>query len=270
MGYGQATAPDARADQAAIVIDGLSVAYGAQVVLEQITLALPRAAIIGLIGPNGAGKTTLLKTLVGAQRPLTGTVRVLGQPVAAVRRRIAYVPQRSAVDWSFPLSVLDVVLMGRYGHLGVWRRPGRRDREIALQALEQVGLLNRRHCLIGELSGGQQQRVFLARALAQQADLLLLDEPFNGIDTTTQALIFDLLCQQRQQGKTILLSTHDLHSVERNCDLLVALNRRLIAYGPVAAVFTAPVLRSTFGAQVVVVDGAPTMINAHAPVHEPS
>lgn len=270
MCHGQAAPPGGRSDKAAIVIDGLSVAYGAQVVLEQITLALPRATIIGLIGPNGAGKTTLLKTLVGAQRPLTGTVRVLGQPVAAVRQRIAYVPQRSAVDWSFPLSVLDVVVMGRYGQLGVWRRPGKHDRAIALQALEQVGLLQRRHCLIGELSGGQQQRVFLARALAQQADLLLLDEPFNGIDTTTQALIFDLLCQQRQQGKTILLSTHDLHSVERNCDLLVALNRRLIAYGPVAAVFTAPVLRSTFGAQVVMVDGAPAMLNVHAPVRERS
>lgn len=266
MSHLQTATPHLQAADAAILVEDLSVAYGASVVLEQISLSLPRAAIIGLIGPNGAGKTTLLKTLVGAQRPLTGTMRVLGQPVAAARQRIAYVPQRSDVDWSFPLSVLDVVLMGRYGHLGIWRRPGKRDHEIALQALEQVGLLNRRHCLIGELSGGQQQRVFLARALAQQADLLLLDEPFNGIDTATQVMIFDLLCEQRQQGKTIVLSTHDLHSVERNCDLLVALNQRLIAYGPVAAVFTAPVLRTTFGSQVIVVDGAHATVKDHESV----
>jgi ABC-type Mn2+/Zn2+ transport system ATPase subunit len=152
------------------------------------------------------------------------------------------------------------VLMGRYGRLGIWRRPRAADREIALHALEQVRLINRRNCQIGELSGGQQQRVFLARALAQQADLLLLDEPFNGIDTTTQGVIFDLLCEQRRQGRTVVLSTHDLHSVEQNCDLLVALNRRVVAYGPVAEVFTAPVLHSTFGSQVAVIDGAHTVM----------
>jgi manganese/zinc/iron transport system ATP- binding protein len=246
--------------RAAIAIDNMTVAYGSSVVLEHISLALPPAQIIGLIGPNGAGKTTLLKAIVGANRPLHGTVQVLGQPIDRVRQRVAYVPQRGDVDWSFPLNVLDVVLMGRYGRLGIWRRPGRRDREIALHALEQVRLINRRHCQIGELSGGQQQRVFLARALAQEADLLLLDEPFTGIDTTTQGVIFDLLCEQRQQGKTVLLSTHDLHSVERNCDLLVALNRRVVAFGPVGDVFTAPVLHSTFGSQVAVVGGTHTIM----------
>ncbi len=244
----------------AIEIDNITVAYGSTVVLDRVSLALPPARIIGLIGPNGAGKTTLLKAIVGANRPLHGAVRVLGQPIDKVRQRVAYVPQRRDVDWTFPLSVLDVVLMGRYGRLGIWRRPGRRDREIALRALEQVRLVNRRHCQIGELSGGQQQRVFLARALAQEADLLLLDEPFNGIDTTTQGVIFDLLCEQRQQGRTVVLSTHDLHSVERNCDLLVALNRRVVAFGPVGEVFTAPVLHSTFGSQVAVVNGNHTIV----------
>ncbi|HEY0606554.1 MAG TPA: metal ABC transporter ATP-binding protein [Herpetosiphonaceae bacterium] len=244
----------------AIELHDTTVAYGAHVVLDHLTLTLPSAQIIGLIGPNGAGKTTLLKAIVGANRLLSGTIRVLGQPVQSVRQRVAYVPQRRDVDWSFPLSVLDVVLMGRYGRLGLWRRPSKRDREIALHALEQVRLSKRRACQIGELSGGQQQRVFLARALAQQADLLLLDEPFNGIDTTTQTVIFDLLCEQRSQGHTVLLSTHDLHSVEQNCDQLVALNRRIVASGPVEQVFTAPVLRSTFGSQLAVVGDSHTLI----------
>jgi ABC-type Mn2+/Zn2+ transport system ATPase subunit len=153
--------------------------------------------------------------------------------------------------------------MGRYGQLGIWRRPSKQDRELALHALEQVRLVKRRACQIGELSGGQQQRVFLARAMVQQADLLLLDEPFNGIDTTTQTVIFDLLCQQRQQGRTVLLSTHDLHSVEQNCDQLVALNRRVIAFGTVEQVFTAPVLQSTFGANLAVVGENQTMVIRH-------
>jgi ABC-type Mn2+/Zn2+ transport system ATPase subunit len=232
-------------------------------VLDNISLRLPQAQIIGLIGPNGAGKTTLLKTIVGAQRSLRGRVSVLGQPVSAVRQRVAYVPQRGDVDWSFPLTVLDVVLMGRYGWLGIWRRPSKHDRELALHALEQVRLVKRRACQIGELSGGQQQRVFLARAMVQEADLLLLDEPFNGIDTTTQTVIFDLLCQQRQQGRTVLLSTHDLHSVEQNCDQLVALNRRVVAFGSVESVFTAPVLQSTFGANLAVVGENQTMVIRH-------
>jgi manganese/zinc/iron transport system ATP- binding protein len=244
----------------AIELSEVTVAYGANTILDHLTLTLPAGQIIGLIGPNGAGKTTLLKALVGANPLVSGRIRVLGEPIAAVRQRVAYVPQRSAVDWSFPLSVLDVVLMGRYGRLGLWRRPGKRDRDLALHALEQVRLDKRRHCQIGELSGGQQQRVFLARALVQQADLLLLDEPFNGIDTTTQSVIFDLLCEQRNMGRTVLLSTHDLHSVEQNCDQLVALNRRIVAFGPVDAVFTAPVLHSTFGSQVTMVGGEQTIV----------
>jgi manganese/zinc/iron transport system ATP- binding protein len=250
-------------DPPSVELDHVTVAYGTSVVLDNISLKLPQAQIIGLIGPNGAGKTTLLKAIVGAQRTMRGRVSVLGQPVNVVRQRVAYVPQRGDVDWSFPLSVLDVVLMGRYGQLGIWRRPSKQDRELALHALEQVRLVKRRACQIGELSGGQQQRVFLARAMVQQADLLLLDEPFNGIDTTTQTVIFDLLCQQRQQGRTVLLSTHDLHSVEQNCDQLVALNRRVIAFGTVEQVFTAPVLQSTFGANLAVVGENQTMVIRH-------
>ncbi len=252
--------PACAAGQPAVQLAHVTVAYGARVVLQDITLELPSARIIGLIGPNGAGKTTLLRSIVGAQRVLEGTVRVLGAAADAVRQRVAYVPQRRDVDWSFPLSVLDVVLMGRYGKLGLLRRPSKQDRELALDALKQVGLAKRQACQIGELSGGQQQRVFLARALVQDADLMLLDEPFNGIDTTTQSVIFDLLCEQRQRGRTVLLSTHDLHSVEQNCDQLVALNRRIIAFGPVDQVFTAPVLQSTFGSQVAVVGDGQTVV----------
>jgi len=245
--------PAPATDAVAIRLQNISVAYGGNVVLEDVTLDIPAAEIVGLIGPNGAGKTTLLRTIVGAIRPRRGRVRVLDSSIANVRERVAYVPQRGDVDWNFPLSVLDVVLMGRYGRLGIWRRPAKRDHELALHALEQVGLAKRRDCRINELSGGQQQRVFLARALAQEADLLLLDEPFNGIDTTTQNVIFDLLCEQRQLGRTVVLSTHDLHSVEQNCDLLIALNRRVVAFGPVDTVFTTPVLHSTFGSQLAVV-----------------
>ena len=253
-------APRSDSTETALDLNDVTVAYGTHAILDRITLSLPSAQIIGLIGPNGAGKTTLLKAIVGANRVVSGRIRVLGQPIAAVRQRVAYVPQRSDVDWSFPLSVLDVVLMGRYGRLGLWRRPGKADRAIALHALEQVRLHKRQHCQIGELSGGQQQRVFLARALVQEADLLLLDEPFNGIDTTTQGVIFDLLCQQRSQGRTVLLSTHDLHSVEQNCDQLVALNRRIIAHGSVAAVFNAPILQATFGSQVAIVGDQQTVV----------
>lgn len=237
----------------AIRLDQVTVAYGSTVVLDEINLMIGAGQMIGLIGPNGAGKTTLLRTIVGALKPSRGTVNVLGQQIAKVRQHVAYVPQRRDVDWNFPISVLDVVLMGRYGRLGIWKRPSKHDREIALQALDKVGLAARRHCQIGELSGGQQQRVFVARALAQDADLLLLDEPFNGIDTTTQGIIFDLLYQQRQQGRTVLLSTHDLHSVEQNCDQLVALNRTIVAAGTVDQVFTPPVLRETFGTQIAIV-----------------
>lgn len=244
----------------AVDVEHVTVAYGAQVVVDDVSLSLPSAQIVGLIGPNGAGKTTLLKAIVGAQRILKGQVRVLGQPIDAVRQRVAYVPQRGDVDWTFPLSVLDVVLMGRYGRLGLWRRPSKHDRELALHALEQVRLVKRRSCQIGELSGGQQQRVFLARALVQEADLLLLDEPFNGIDTTTQTVIFDLLCAQRNLGRTVFLSTHDLHSVEQNCDQLVALNRRVIAFGSVEQVFTGPILHSTFGSNVAVVGEHNTLV----------
>jgi manganese/zinc/iron transport system ATP- binding protein len=244
----------------AVQLNQVMVAYGAQVVLERLNLNLTAGEMIGMIGPNGAGKTTLLKTIVGAIRPLRGEVKVLGEPIDRVRQRVAYVPQRRDVDWSFPVTVFDVVLMGRYGKLGIWRRPSKYDRELALHALEQVGMAGRRNCQIGELSGGQQQRVFVARALAQEADLLLLDEPFTGIDTTTQGVIFDLLYDQRKQDRTVLLSTHDLHSVEQNCDQLIALNRTIVAYGPVQSVFTPPVLHETFGSQVAVVGGYQTMV----------
>jgi manganese/zinc/iron transport system ATP- binding protein len=233
----------------AIAIRGLSVAYGGSLALDGIELDIQRRAISGLIGPNGAGKTTLLRAIVGMLKPRAGQVRVLGQPIDAVRQRVAYVPQREQVDWQFPVSVLDVVLMGRYGRLGLGRRPTARDRLLALEALEALEMSAYASRQISELSGGQQQRVFLARALVQEAEVLLLDEPFNGIDSTTQLLIFDLLEQLRDAGATVLLSTHDLHAVEQRCDGMIALNRRVIACGPTPKVFVPEVLQATYGSR---------------------
>jgi len=233
----------------AIEVRGVSVAYGSQLALEGVSVGVPRQAITGLIGPNGAGKTTLLRAIVGMLPLRTGTVRVLGQPINTLRQRVAYVPQREQVDWHFPISVLEVVLMGRYGRLGLGRRPRARDKLLALEALAQLEIDTYAGRQISELSGGQQQRVFLARALVQEAEVLLLDEPFNGIDTTTQELIFDLLEHLREQGSSVLLSTHDLHAVEQRCDGMIALNRRVVACGPVPKVFVPDVLQATYGSR---------------------
>ena len=239
----------------ALAVQGLSVQYGAQPALEDISFALPAGQLVGIIGPNGAGKTTLLKAILGLVPRAAGSVAVGGQALARRGRQIAYVPQRDAINWRFPATVADVVLMGRYGRLGWFRRPGPADRAIAQECLAQVGMAAFAARPIAQLSGGQQQRVFLARALAQEPDVLLLDEPISGVDAPTQESILALLAELARAGKTLLITTHDLRCNMEFFDGLLALNRRLVALGPAAQVLTPATLARTYGTQIVLADG---------------
>ena len=231
----------------ALEVTDLTVAYGDRPVLWDVDLEVPTGTLTAIVGPNGAGKTTLLRAVLGLVRPAAGQALVLGRPYAEQRRLVAYVPQRGSVDWDFPTSVLDVVLMGRYGRLGWVRRPGRGDRDAASSALEQVGMTDLAHRQISQLSGGQQQRVFVARALVQDADVYLLDEPFQGVDATTERAIVELLTSLGERGKTIVAVHHDLQTVDEYFDRVVLLNVRRIASGPVEEVFTDENLRLTYG-----------------------
>jgi ABC-type Mn2+/Zn2+ transport system ATPase subunit len=245
----------ARSVPPAIEVRGLSVSYGAQAVLDDVTFALPPGQLVGIIGPNGAGKTTLLKAILGLIPVISGSVAIGGQALGRQVRRVAYVPQRDAINWRFPATAADVVLMGRFGQIGWLRRPGRRDREIARDCLAQVGMEAYASRPIAQLSGGQQQRVFLARALAQEPTALLLDEPISGVDAPTQESILALLSQLAAQGRTLLITTHDLRCNMEYFDGLLALNRRLVALGPVDRVLRPDVLTATYGAQLVLDDG---------------
>ncbi len=232
----------------AIEVTGLAKRYGKTEALRGADLRVPDGAVFGLVGPNGAGKTTLIKAILGLVRPAAGRVLVLGRPSAGERRRIAYVPQRESVDWDFPTSVLDVVTMGLYGSLGWIRRPGKRERERALAALAKVGMESLADRQISQLSGGQQQRVFLARALVQDAQVYLMDEPFQGIDATTERAIVGLLHELRASRKTVVAVHHDLQTVPEYFDQVTLLNVRRIASGPVEEVFTEENLRLCYGA----------------------
>ncbi|PZN09672.1 MAG: manganese ABC transporter ATP-binding protein [Bacillota bacterium] len=239
----------------AVEVRNLYVAYHHRPVLRGVRLSCPPGVLAAFVGPNGAGKSTLFKAVLGLVKPASGSVRVFGEPVERQRQRIAYVPQRELIDWDFPATVLDVVMMGRVPRLGWLRRPGRRDREKVLEALEQVGMAEHAHRPLAALSGGQQQRVFIARALAQEPDLLLLDEPYAGVDAATQDAIHDLLTRLRREGKTILVVDHDLSSVHRY-DLVALLNGRLIAFGPPSEVFTPENLRQTYGGRLTFLERA--------------
>lgn len=238
----------------AIEVRDLTVSYGATPVFAGVSFALAPGRLIGVIGPNGAGKTTLLKAILGLV-PRTGSVTVGGATVSRRSGQLAYVPQRDAINWRFPASVLDVVLMGRYARLGWLRRPGPRDRALAHACLEQVGMAAYAAQPIAQLSGGQQQRVFLARALAQEPDVLLLDEPISGVDAPTQETILRILASLAREGKTLLLTTHDLRCNMDFFDGLLAVNRGLVALGAVEQVLTPQVLAATYGAQIVLSDG---------------
>jgi manganese/zinc/iron transport system ATP- binding protein len=233
-----------------IEVRHLTVAYHGAVALDDVSVSFPARAVTAIIGPNGAGKTTLLHTIMGLQPHQAGTIALFGQPVRRARRRVAYVPQREAVDWQFPVTVRDVALMGRYAASPPGRRPTAADRALAADALAQVGMTDYADRQIGTLSGGQQQRVFLARALAQRAEVLLLDEPFAGIDAASQETIYQLLATLKDAGQTVLLSTHDLISVRAHCDYLLCLNRRVVAFGPARATFRLDVLERAYGGRL--------------------
>jgi manganese/zinc/iron transport system ATP- binding protein len=228
-------------------IHDLTVAYNRKPVLWDVEYEAPDRALIAIVGPNGAGKSTLLKAVLGLVPAASGLVEVYGRPVARQRRLIGYVPQRGSVDWDFPTTVLDVVMMGRYGSLGWFRRPGKPERARAIAALEQVGMTEFAERQISQLSGGQQQRVFLARALVQDADVYFMDEPFQGVDAKTERAIVEVLKELRAGGKTVVAVHHDLETVPEYFEWVLLLNVRRIALGPVREVFTEENLRKTYG-----------------------
>ena len=240
----------------AIEIADLTVAYREKPVLWDVDLVVPAGVLMAVVGPNGAGKTTLIKSVLGLVRPAAGSIRVLGLPYAEARSRVAYVPQRGTVDWDFPATVRDVVTMGRFGALGWFRRPGRAEREAAMAALEQVDMTASADRHISHLSGGQQQRVFLARALVQDAEAYLMDEPFQGVDATTEHAILGILRTLQARGRTVVVVHHDLQTVAEYFDRVALLNIRLIASGPVAEVFTEERLRETYGGRARLLGGA--------------
>lgn len=235
-----------------VEVHDLIVSYQRKPVLWDVDLSLPAGKIIGIIGPNGAGKSTLLKAMMGLVPSDSGYIKLFDQPLAAVRKQVSYIPQKESVDWDFPASVLDVVLMGRYAHLKLFQRPRKLDRDKAMDCLRQVGMEGLAKRQISHLSGGQQQRVFLARALAQEATLYLMDEPFAGVDIATERTIITLLQAAAQAGKTIIVVHHDLHSALDYFDWSVLLNMRLVAAGPTSEVLTLPLLQETYGGQLTV------------------
>lgn len=254
---------------AAIHVEDLTVRYGDRTVLWDVDLDVPIGVLGAIVGPNGAGKSTLLKAMVGLVRPAAGHVRVFGEPFARARRRVAYVPQRAEVDWDFPTTVLDVATMGRYAHLGWWRRPGRDDKARAMAALEQVALVDLAQRQIGELSGGQQQRTFLARALAQDAELVLMDEPMAGVDAVTEAAVLGVLDDLRSRGRTVVVVHHDLQTVADRFDWVALVQVRVIASGPSALALTPDALRRAYGGPVGVAAAGGVAISDGAPQASP-
>ncbi len=239
-----------------LVLRDVSVGYQRKVVLKGVQADIRRGQVIGVVGPNGGGKTTLLKAVLGLAPVASGSITLFGRPASKMRSHMAYVPQREVVDWDFPVTVHDVVMMGRYPRTRGLRRPGRHDRAVVDSMLARMEMADHRETQIGQLSGGQQQRVFLARALAQEADLLLLDEPMNGIDASTQEVILQVIEEQRLAGKIVLLATHDLVSASCACDCLCCVNERMVSYGPLNETYTADNLAATYGGPVIMLGPA--------------
>jgi manganese/zinc/iron transport system ATP- binding protein len=242
--------------QVPLAIDDLTVAYHRRPVIWDVDLDLPEGKLIGIVGPNGAGKSTLIKACLDLVPKASGRVLVYGEPYRRQRRLVGYVPQRESVDWDFPVSALDVVAMGMYGRIGWFRRVGRAHKRSALEALDRVGIAHLAHRQISQLSGGQQQRVFLARALAQEAKLYFMDEPFAAVDAATERAIVTLLQELRTQGRTCLVVHHDLATVSQYFDWLVLLNLRVVAAGPTKEVFTRENLQKTYGGKLTLLDQA--------------
>ena len=237
-----------------VAVRDLTVAYHEEPVLWDVDLDVKPATLMAIVGPNGAGKSTLIKTILGLIEPAAGDVTIFGESLKANRRRVGYVPQRGSVDWDFPTNALDVVLMGTYGKLGWFRRPTREDVERARAALGAVGMEDFAERQISQLSGGQQQRVFLARALVQNADIYFMDEPFQGVDATTEKAIITVLRQLRDEGRTVVVVHHDLETVPEYFDEVLILNVRKIADGKVADVFTNENLRRAYGGKFALIE----------------
>jgi manganese/iron transport system ATP-binding protein len=239
-----------------LVLEDVAVRFGSVDALVGIRATVAAGSSVALIGPNGAGKSTLLRAILGLVPLAGGSIEVLGRSPADARRSVAYVPQAESLDPEFPVSVAQVVLMGRYREVGWLRRPGRADRALAAAALERVGLTDRAQDRFGTLSGGQQQRVLIARAIAQQSRLLLLDEPFNGVDAVTQGVLLEVLGELRADGVAVVISTHDLTVAHLACGEACLLNRHQVAFGPVAETLTPTLLQETYGARALVLAGA--------------
>jgi manganese/zinc/iron transport system ATP- binding protein len=259
----KATTP---ATTTALEIHDMTVAYHRKPVLWDIDLVVPEGKLVGIVGPNGAGKTTLIKAVLGLLPLASGKVEIYGKPSEEQRRIVGYVPQRESVDWDFPITVRDVVLMGTYGRLGWFWRPRRAEREVADRCLAQVGMSDFARRQIRQLSGGQQQRVFLARALAQEARLYFMDEPFSGVDAATEAAIIELLQRLRSGGKTVFVVHHDLQTVRGYFDYVILLNMRLVACGPTESTFTPENLHETYGGRLTILDQAAEAVRKRDPV----
>lgn len=250
----QQTTPEysGASEMPALEVHDLTVAYHRRPVLWDVDFSIPSGNLVGIVGPNGAGKSTLLKAIMGLLPTASGWAKIYGRPFHEQRSIIGYVPQRESVDWDFPTNALDVVMMGTYGRLGWVRRPGKAERELAMHCLTQVGMADFAHRQISQLSGGQQQRVFLARALAQQAQLYFMDEPFAGVDAATESAIVTLLRELKAQGKTVLVVHHDLETVREYFDWVLLLNMRVIGVGPVETTYTTQNLQKAYGGKLTV------------------
>jgi ABC-type Mn2+/Zn2+ transport system ATPase subunit len=242
-------------ENAAVVLDDVSVGYGRRVALDDVSLTVREGSLLAVIGPNGAGKSTLLKLIAGLLKPWSGSLRVLGGAPGTEARSIAYLPQAEAVDWEFPVTVEEVVMMGRYGRLGFGRQPAAADRERVTAALETVGMGDAANRQIGALSGGQRRRVFLARAIAADPDLYLLDEPVTGVDARTQEDLMDVLEAEARAGKTVIATTHDLICAAQRFQEAAFINGRLVAQGPAALVLDQKLLSETYGGHVLILPG---------------
>jgi ABC-type Mn2+/Zn2+ transport system ATPase subunit len=242
-------------------LSDVTVGYGDRIALENVNLAVEAGSLLAVVGPNGAGKSTLLKLMAGLIRPWHGRVEVLGHPAGQQARRVAYVPQAELVDWGFPVTVGDVVMMGRYPALGRLRRPGSEDRRAVSAALEQVGMAAFASTQIGSLSGGQRRRVFLARALAAAPDLFLLDEPVTGVDATTQEDLMDILEAEARSGKTVVATTHDLACAAQRFQQVAAVNRTILAHGPSSLILDPEVLARTYGGHLLVLGGQTVVLD---------
>ncbi|MGL4514699.1 MAG: metal ABC transporter ATP-binding protein [Lacipirellulaceae bacterium] len=254
----------------ALEVHDLTVAYRRRPVLWNVDFLVPEGRLVGIVGPNGAGKTTLIKAVLGLVPITSGRVELYGKPYAEQRSLVGYVPQRESVDWDFPVTVRDVVLMGTYGRLGWLRWPGRTERATADRCLEQVGLAGYEDRQISQLSGGQQQRVFLARALAQDARVYFMDEPFAGVDAATEGAILTLLRELRAAGKTVFVVHHDLQTVRDYFDDVILLNLRLVASGPIGEVFTPENLQRTYGGRLTILDQAAEAVARRQTVGDPA